>query len=182
MSRIPYPANVEAAPAAAQPALKAVQQLLGKVPNLFRVISNSPAALQGYVGLHGALSHGELPAQTRERLAIAIAELNGCEYCLSAHTFYGRLAKLNDAEITANRNGASNDPFADAAVRFAVRVARARGQVSNNDVAEVREAGYSTAQIIEIIAHVALATMTNLVNNVTQTEIDFPHVNVRQAA
>lgn len=75
------------------------------------------------MSLSGALGKGELAAATRERIALAVAEMNGCDYCLSAHTYLARnVAKLDDAEITANRNGASNDIKADAAVRFAVKV------------------------------------------------------------
>ncbi len=109
MSRIPTPATIDAAPAASQPLLEAVKKQIGAAPNMFRLISNSPAALEGYLGLYGALGKGALPAPTRERIALAVAELNGCGYCLSAHTYLGKnLAKLDDAEITANRNGPSS--------------------------------------------------------------------------
>src|SRR5262245_65533860 len=119
MSRIPTPAAIEDAPAASRPLLEAVKKQLGVVPNLFRLVANSPAALEGYLGVMGALGKGKLPAPTRERIALAVAELNGCSYCLSAHTYLGKnLAKLDDAEITANRSGASNDPKADAAVQI----------------------------------------------------------------
>src|SRR5207342_1716320 len=111
MSRIPTPAAIEAAPLESQPLLQGVKRQLGIVPNVFRVASNSPAALEGYVGMLGALGKGALPAPTRERIALVVAEINRCGYCLSAHTYLGRnLAKLDDAEMTANRNGASNDP------------------------------------------------------------------------
>jgi uncharacterized peroxidase-related enzyme len=183
MSRIPTPATIAAAPAASQPLLEAVKKQLGIVPNLFRLVANSPAALEGYLGLSGALNKGALPAATRERIALAVAEVNGCGYCLSAHTYLGKnLARLDDAEITANRNGASNDPKADAAVRFAVKVVRARGHVSDDDVRAVKSAGYDDAQMIEIVLHVALNTLTNYVNEVAKTEIDFPPVRVAQRA
>ena len=95
MSRIPTPASIEAAPAAAQPLLQAVKKQLGVVPNLFRLIATSPAALEGYLGLNGALAKGALDAATRERIALAVAEFNGCDYCLSAHSYLGKnLAKL----------------------------------------------------------------------------------------
>jgi uncharacterized peroxidase-related enzyme len=183
MSRIPTPATIEAAPLEAQPLLQAVQKQLGVVPNLFRLVANSPAALEGYVGMFGALGKGALPAPTRERIALAVAEVNGCAYCLSAHTYLGRnLAKLDDAEMTANRNGASNDPRADAAVRFAVKVAQLRGHVGDEHLQAVRSAGYSDAQVIEIVQHVALNTWTNYVNEVAKTDIDFPVVGLRKAA
>lgn len=183
MSRLPIPATIEDAPAASQSLLEGVKKQLGVVPNLFRLVSNSPAALQGYVGLSAALAKGELPAATRERIALAVAEINGCNYCLSAHTYIGKnLAKLDDAEITANRNGASNDPVADAAVRFAVKVTQARGHVSDEDVRAVKLAGYDDAQVIEIVQHVALNTWTNYINEVAKTEIDFPVVEARNKA
>ncbi len=86
MPRIPTPALISDAPAPSQPLLEAVKKQLGSAPNMFRLISNSPAALEGYLALSGALNKGALPAQTRERIALAVAEINGCNYCLSAHT------------------------------------------------------------------------------------------------
>jgi uncharacterized peroxidase-related enzyme len=183
MSRIPTPATIEAAPAAAQPLLQAVKKQLGIAPNLFRLVANSPAALEGYVSLSGALGKGDLPAATRERIALAVAEINGCDYCLSAHTYLGRnVAKLDDAEITANRHGASNDVKADAAVKFAVRVTNTRGHITSDDFAAVNAAGYSDAQIVEIVQHVALNTWTNYINTVGETEIDFPVVKASKVA
>ena len=183
MSRIPTPASIEAAPTASQPLLQAVKKQLGIVPNLFRLVANSPAALEGYLGLSGALGKGDLPAATRERIALAVAEINGCSYCLSAHAYLGKnVAKLDDAEIAANRQGGSNDRKADAAVRFAANVARERGHVSEEDVKTVKSAGYSDAQVIEIVQHVALNTWTNYINEVAKTDIDFPAVKVEKAA
>ena len=170
MSRIPTPATIEAAPAAAQPLLQAVKKQLGIAPNLFRLVANSPAALEGYLSLSGALGKGELPAATRERIALAVAEINGCDYCLSAHTYLGRkVARLDDAEITANRHGASNDLKADAAVKFAVRVTNTRGHITSEDFAAV-------------VQHVSLNTWTNYINTVGGTEIDFPVVKASKVA
>ncbi len=183
MSRIAIPAGIESAPTASQPMLEAVKKQIGVVPNLFRLVANSPAALEGYLGMSGALAKGALPAPTRERIALAVAEINGCNYCLSAHTYMGKnLAKLDDAEIAANRAGTSNDPKADAAVRFAAKVTQQRGKVSAEDVLAVKSAGYSDAQIVEIVQHVALNTWTNYINEVAGTEIDFPVVQARLAA
>jgi uncharacterized peroxidase-related enzyme len=183
MSRIPTPASIDAAPAASRPLLEAVRQQLGSVPNLFRMVANSPAALEGYVSMMGALSKGALPAPTRERIALAVAEINGCAYCLSAHSYLGRnLARLDEAEIAANRAGSSNDAKAAAAVRFAVAVARNRGHVRAEELAAVKGAGYDDAQVIEIVQHVALNTWTNYINEVAGTEIDFPVAAARRAA
>ena len=127
MSLVPTP-TVDQAPGAARPLLAAVGKRLGTVPNLFRIVANSPAAHEAYIGFSDALGKGVLSAPTRERIALAVAEVNGCDYCLSAHTYLARnVAKLDDAEITANRSGASNDIKADAAIRFA-RQARAQAR------------------------------------------------------
>jgi uncharacterized peroxidase-related enzyme len=183
MSRISTPASIESAPPASQAMLQAVKAQLGIAPNVFRVAANSPAALEGYLAVLGALGKGELPAATRERIALAIAEFNGCDYCLSAHTYLGRnVAKLDDAEMTANRGGTSNDLKAAAAVRFAVKVAKQRGHLADEDLQAIKTAGYSEAQIVEIVQHVALNTWTNYLNSVAKTEIDFPVITARKVA
>jgi uncharacterized peroxidase-related enzyme len=179
MSRIATPA-IANTPAASQLLLDGVKKQLGIIPNLFRVIGNSPAALQGHLDLHVALSKGKLSAATRERIAIAVAELDGCDYCLSAHTYIGKnLLKLDDAELAANREGTSNDPKADAAVRFATTVVRKRGRVNDDDIRAVKFAGYDDAAVVEIVQNVALNIWTNYLNEVAQTEIDFPVLNTR---
>ncbi len=183
MSRLTTHATIDAAPEGSRPLLEAVKKQLGLAPNIFRMVASSPAALEGYVGLLGALGKGTLPAATHERIALAVAEVNRCDYCLSAHTYLGRnVAKLDDAEMAANRNGMSHDPKADAAVRFACVVMERRGHVSDNDLRAIKAAGYTEAQIIEVIQHVALNTWTNYINSVAQTAIDFPVVAARKVA
>jgi uncharacterized peroxidase-related enzyme len=182
-TRIHTPATIAAAPEASRELLEGVKKLLGVAPNLFRMVANSPAALQGYVGLLGALGNGALTTATHERIALAVAEFNACDYCLSAHTYLGKnVAKLDDSEIAANRNGTSHDPKAEAAVRFARKVVQLRGHVSDEDVRAVKAAGYTDAEIVEIVQHVALNTWTNYVNSVARTQIDFPVVTARRVA
>lgn len=181
MSRIPTPATIEDAPAAAQPLLSAVKKQIGIVPNMFRLIATSPAGLEGYLGLNGALAKGALEPQTRQRIALAVAEVNGCSYCLSAHTQFGKNLKLSDAEMAANRDGSSSDSKADAAVRFAVKLTQSRGHPSEADLQAVKAAGYTDAQVIEIVLHVALNTLTNYINETLKTEIDFPVVTANAA-
>lgn len=183
MSRLLTAPTASAAPAASQPLLAAVQEKLGSVPNMFRAIASSPAALAGYLGLEGALAKDSLGARTRERIALAVAEVNQCGYCLAAHAYLGKhLARLDDAEIERNRGGGSGDAKADAAVRFAVQVARQRGQVSDADLAAVRAAGYADGAVMEIVLQVALNTLTNYVNLVAGTDVDFPRVEALKAA
>ncbi|MGF6722124.1 putative peroxidase-related enzyme [Paraburkholderia sp. GAS41] len=183
MTRIATPATVAEAPAASQPLLEMVNRQLGAVPNQFRMVGNSPAALEGYLNLKSALDKGELSAQMRERIALAVAEVNGCDYSLSAHIYFARnVAKLDDTEITANRNGGSNDPTAAAGVLFAKKVAEARGRVSDADLSAVKAAGYSEAAVVEIVLNVAFNVWTNYINAVASTVIDFPVVHTKKAS
>lgn len=180
MSRLTIP-SPEATLPSAQPLLDAVKAQLGSVPNLFRLMGSSPAALEGFLGLTGALGK-TLDNKTRNRIALATAQVSGCDYCLSAHSYLGtHLAKLDDAEMAANRQGHSNDPRADAALVFARKVAEMRGKVADADIAAVRMAGFSDAQVVEIVVNVALNVLTNMVNNVAQTDIDFPVVRAEVA-
>ena len=176
MSRITIP-NTEQTPSASIPLLDAVNRQLGVVPNLMKLVGHSPAALEGYLSLNGALGKGTIGAKTSERIALAVAELNGCGYCLSAHSYLGsNLAKLDAAELDANRHGTSGDAKAAAALRFATRIVGTRGHVADEDLAAVKAAGYSEAEVMEIVLLVALNTLTNYVNNVAETDIDFPVV------
>lgn len=181
MSRLPVPART-AAPAASQPMLDAVDKQLGVVPNLFRLMSVSPAVLEAYLGVGTALGRS-LDVRTRERIAIAVAQINGCDYCLSAHTYLGlNLAKLDEVEVALNRKGHSSDAKADGAVAFAAALTRANGKVTDADLDAVRRAGYSDAQILEIVAIVIHNYLSNFLNHVADTEIDFPVVQAAMAA
>ena len=182
MNRLTIP-TLEQSPAASRPLLDAVNQQLGVVPNMFRLVGSSAPALEGHLALGKALGKSSLGPATGARIALAIAEVNQCEYCLSAHTYLGKnLVKLDDAEIEANRRGGSGNAKADAAVRFAAQVARGRGQVSDGEVQAVKAAGFSEAEIIEIVLHVALNTWTNYINKVAGTTIDFPVAQPLQPA
>ncbi len=174
---------MDSAPDASKPLLAAVRQQIGMLPNLMKVVGHSPAALEGYLALNGALAKGQLDAPLRERLALGVAEFNGCDYCLSAHTYFGRHgAKLAQGELDAARDFHAGEPRADAALRFARRVAETQGRVSDADLASLRAAGFDDAGVIEIVANVALNVLTNYINNVTLTDIDFPKLATRQAA
>ncbi|MDX1931408.1 MAG: carboxymuconolactone decarboxylase family protein [Capsulimonadales bacterium] len=158
--------------------LDATQAKMKMVPNLVKTMANSPAALKGYLALSDALGHGRLPAKFRERLALMIAESNGCGYCASAHTAIGKMVGLNDAELLDARNGQASDAKMAAALTFAREVLEHRGQVRDAALDQVRQAGYTDGDIAEIVAHVALNVFTNYLNNVAQTEIDFPKVDL----
>jgi uncharacterized peroxidase-related enzyme len=166
----------DGAPAASKPILDVIYQRLGVVPNFSRLIGNSPAALEAFSAFQEGLSK-TLDRKTRERIALVVAQVNGCDYCLSAHSYLAtNFAKLSPDEIALNRKGASQDPKADAAVKFAAAVAQQRGHVSDADIAAVKSAGYDDAQLVEIIALIAESIFTNYLNEVAETDIDFPVV------
>ena len=162
--------------------LAAVESGLGMVPNFIRVLANSPAALSAFLGLHGIASAGVLEAKTRERIALSVAEQNACQYCVSAHTAIGRKIGLDSSEILANRMGRSTDAKAEAALVFARALVEHTGAVSEADLDDVRRAGHSDAEIVEIITHVAMNIFTNLIGKATAVEIDFPRVPLANAA
>lgn len=182
MSRISIP-TVDNSLEASKPLLAAVQKQLGVVPNLMKLVGHSPAALEGYLALNGALGKGKLPVQLRERIALAIAEYNGCDYCLAVHSYLASNAvKLSHAEIEAARDARSEDARTEAALQFALQVAESRGRVSDADLAAARLAGFDEAAILEIVSHVAVNVLTNYINNVALTDIDFPVVQAKLAA
>jgi uncharacterized peroxidase-related enzyme len=160
----------------------AVKGKLGVVPNLMRTLGQSPAALEAYLGFSGTLAKGVLPAAVREQLALAIGESNACDYCLSAHTLLGKGAGLTPEAIVEARRSQAADAKVDALLKFAAAVVAARGLVSDEALAAVRTAGASDAEIIEVVAHVALNTLTNYTNHVAQTVIDFPRAAPLPAA
>lgn len=159
--------------------LDAIQSQLGRVPNFLKVFANSPAALRAFLGLHGIANEGSLDAQTRERVALAIAQQNACEYCLSAHTEIGGNAGLNRAEIQANREGGSHDAKAAVAVKLARSLAEHKGEVTTAELLEARDAGFSDADIVEIITHVGMNILTNILGKASRVEIDFPKVELK---
>lgn len=181
MSRINI-VNHETATGKAKDLLDGVKKKVGFAPNLMTTMANSPVVLEGYLGLSGALAGGGLDAKLREQIAITVAEANSCQYCLSAHTAIGKMTGVIEAELESARAATSANGKIQAALRFASDVNEKRGQVSDADLAAIRNAGYSDGEITEIVAHVALNVLTNYTNNVAQTEVDFPKVELRAKA
>lgn len=181
MARITIPTR-DGAPAEAQAQLDHVAAKLGRVPNFFRVLATSPAVLAGYSGLADGLAR-TLDLRTRERIALTVAQVNGCDYCLAAHGYTAlNFAHLSPDEIAQARQGIASDDKAAAAVQFARQIALQRGKVADADLTAVREAGFDDAQIVEIVAVVAENFLTNLVNNVVGTDVDFPVISDARVA
>lgn len=164
------------APAEASQLLAAVKSQMGLVPNIMATLARSPAALGGYLKLAGAVAGGKLPGKLREQIALAVAGANDCDYCASAHTAIGSGLGVDPDEATRNLRGRAGDPRTEAALRFAVRVLETRGNVSDRELAAVRDAGYSDEEVVEILANTVLNIFTNYFNHVAGTEIDFPVV------
>lgn len=159
--------------------LEQINGAFGVIPNMFRAVANSPAALRSMWGSFGALGGGTLGARLGEQIAVAIADRNGCEYCLAAHTALGRKAGASAQEMAAAQAGESSDPKTAAALRFALAVVENRAHLQDADVAGLRAAGFSDGEIVEIMAHVALNLFTNYVNVAFQVPVDFPGVKLR---
>lgn len=156
--------------------LAQVQAQLGTVPNMMRTMANSPAVLEGYLSFSNALAGGVLSPQLREQIALAVAEINSCEYCLSAHTTIGKMVGLSDRDLNSGRLSFSDDPKIDVALKFARAIVVNQGQVTTDYFNRLHQAGYVDAEIVEIIANVILNIFTNYFNHIAETEVDFPKV------
>jgi uncharacterized peroxidase-related enzyme len=180
MSRIPT-IDPKTATGDTKALLDAVQAKLGATPNFIRILANSPKALEGFLGLYGAAGGFAIDRATQERIALAVAEGNACEYCVSAHTALGRGAGLGNDEMRRNRQGTSDDPRAAAAVALAKALNEDVGAIDDRDVDAARAAGLSAGEIVEVISLVALNVFTNLIGKATRVDIDFPKVALLSA-
>jgi len=181
MTRLTLLDATTATPASRAP-LEAIQAAFGSTPNMFRAVAHSPAALHAMWGAFGALGGGALPASLTEQLAVAIADRNGCDYCLAAHTALGRKAGVTAEALAEAQAGVSRDPRTAAALTFALAIVDRRGRIDAADLEALHGAGFTDAEAVEIVAHVALNLYTNYFNNVFTTPVDFPRVRLRHAA
>ncbi len=181
MTRVPL-IDRDSATADRKALLDQIHGAFGATPNMFRAVANSPAALKSMWGSFAALGGGAIDARLGEQIAVAVADRNACEYCLAAHTVLGRKAGASAEEMSAAQAGESADPKTQAALRFALKVVNDRAQVGAGDVQQLRDAGFSDEQVVEILAHVALNLFTNYVNVAFAVPVDFPAVKLRKAA
>jgi uncharacterized peroxidase-related enzyme len=178
MSRVPL-IDTNTTTANRKALLTDVHGAFGATPNMFKAVANSPAALAAMWGFFGALGGGVIPAKLGELIAVAVANRNACEYCLAAHTALGRKAGSSSVEMSAAQVGHADDPKTQAALTFALRVVEGRGKVAAGEVDDLRNAGYSDEEVVEILAHVALNLFTNYVNVAFDVPVDFPGVKLR---
>lgn len=175
MQTIAAVAREQAEPKARQ-LLDGVHKALGMTPNMMATMAVSPAVLDGYLALNAALGRGTLPARQREQIALAVAEANSCDYCLAAHSYIGKGSGLSDEEILESRQGRSADPKSLALLNLAQEIVATRGQLAASAVNGYRARGLTDAEIVEVVAHVALNVFTNYLNLTSGTEVDFPAV------
>lgn len=173
------PVEPETATGKAADLLAQVHRSLGVAPTMTKVMANSPALLQGYLALSGAVASGTLKPAVRERLAIATAQLNGCEYCLSAHTYVGaNIAKVDAAELDRARRAESSDAHVAALLKLSNAIAENAGDVDDVDLKTARAEGVTDVEIGEIVANLALNTMTNYFNILAHVDNDWPVVSL----
>jgi uncharacterized peroxidase-related enzyme len=162
--------------------LAEIKSAFGVVPNMFKAVANSPAALNSLWGAFAALGSGRLGAKLGEQIAVAIADRNRCDYCLAAHTALGRKAGATEQEMADAQAGRSADPRTAAALAFVTAVVERRADVAAADVDALRQAGFDDGEVVEILAHVALNLFTNYVNIALDVPVDFPGVKLTRVA
>jgi uncharacterized peroxidase-related enzyme len=173
MSRL-TPIQTNGANSELKRSLKHTRLKLKKAPRFFHLLANSPASLRAYIQADAALVRGQLTPRERQQVALAVAEINGSSYSLSAHYDTGKSLGLTHREMQLARNAAATDPKANTMLRFTQAVVLQRGEVSDDDFQSLGKAGFTDAQIVEIIANIALNIFSNYFNSVAKTEVDFP--------
>lgn len=176
MSHIAHLSDEEATPDIAA-IFRDARKAMGKVPNLFRVMAQAPAVLDLFWDGKAALADGILPQVVQEQLAITIATANGCDYCLAAHSGGARAAGASVEDVAAAQLGKASDPHVEAILSFARSVNASHGRPGGALLEEARKAGLSDAEILETVAHVAINILTNSINNLVETTLDFPRVD-----
>ncbi len=178
MARLKYN-DLNSAPEKSKPHLEATQKKLGSIPNIFKALANSPAALGTYGAINNALAESQLTPQIKESIALIMAETNSCQYCLSAHTLIGGKAGLSASDIASAREGTATDPKTKAILKLVKAILASTGHISDAEFNEAKTAGVTDGEFAEICAVIGLNYFTNLFNSVSQNDVDFPKVELR---
>ena len=161
------------APTASTEILDGVQKSWGFVPNLHRVLAESPAALEAYSILWGIAEKTGFTPQERNIAYIAIIYENECTYCMAGHTNLSRMAKVEPEAITAVREGRPiADPKLEALRQFAAKLTRNRGVLSEADVSAFKAAGYDNRAMLDVLVLAATKLISNYTNHLAQTPLD----------
>jgi uncharacterized peroxidase-related enzyme len=175
MQRI-NPIQADSADAATRELLKSVATKMGNVPNLIATMAHSVPVTNAYLGFSQSLSRGSLSSRLREKISLAVGQANDCEYCVAAHTAVGLRLGMSESETRAARLTQAEDEKERAALVFSQAIVNQKGSMSDEDFAQVREAGYTDGEVVEIVANVAINIFTNYFNHIARTEVDFPEV------
>ncbi|MBV2182621.1 carboxymuconolactone decarboxylase family protein [Castellaniella sp. MT123] len=173
MSRLPIQ-SVESAPTEAQERLRTAEKASGFLPNLLGVLANAPTALETYQVVGAINGRNSLTPTEREIVQITAATYNGCGFCVAGHTKIAKLKLQWPQEVVDALRGtqALSDPKLNALARFTLQVLEHRGQVDDQDLSDLRAAGYTDAQALDVVLGVSLATLCNYANNLARTPIN----------
>ena len=173
MSRL-APIQTNGATSELKRSLKNSHLKLDEAPRFLQVMANSPASLRAYIRADAALVRGQLTTRQRQQVALAVAEINGSSYSLSARYDTRKSLGLTHQEMQLAGNAAAADPKVDTMLRFTRAVVLQRGDISDEDFQALGIAGFTDAQIIEIVANIGLNVFSNYFCSVAKTEVDFP--------
>ena len=168
------PVTIEDAPEAARPVMEQIKAKFGRVPNIFATLARSPAALKTLTGIFAALEEGALSGKAHEAIALRMGQIHGCKYCTAAHSAKAKMAGATPQEAIGFRKGQSDDPRIQALLTLAETMVDSRGRLDDPEVQAARDAGLTDADLLETVAIVACNTLTNYVNALVLTEVDFP--------
>ena len=163
----------ETAPAAAKPVLEAVKKKMGFIPNLMATMAESPVLVESYLTLMGLFDQTNLSETERQIILMTNNRLNGCTYCMAAHTAVSKLSGVDDHVIDALRAGSSiTDPKLEALRQFAEIIHQTHGHPSEQQVDDFLAAGYTKETILEVIVGTSLKVLSNYTTPITAPPLD----------
>lgn len=161
------------APEAARPLLEQAEGNYGFVPNILGVMANAPALLEGYLALSEIFEKTGFSATEKQVVLLAVSSENGCGYCKAAHTGIARMHKVDEKVLQAIENGESlPDEKLDALYTFTRRMVETRGRPGPGDLGAFFAAGYTEAQVQEVILGIGMKTLSNYNNHIAETPVD----------
>ena len=166
--------TLQTAPAASRPLLESIQKAFGFIPNLFAVFAESPAALQGALAMSTAFAKSTLSPAEQQLVALAVSVANDCPFCVAAHsTIAKHLAKADPEWVAATRAGAAlADAKLDVLVSFVRQLVEQRGFVADAQVARFLDAGYTKAQLLEVLLGVGMKTFNNYTDHLAHVPLN----------
>lgn len=167
--------DLESAPEASRPSLEAANKKFGFIPNVLRVQAESPSLIKGYMTLSGIFGETGLSPAEQQTILLAASVENECHYCTAAHTGAALGAKVDPDDVNAIRAGeALSDKKLDALVSLTRKIVKERGWLKEDDLEPFMEAGYSRADVMNVILGIAVKTMTHYANHMADTPLDAP--------